>query len=604
MYSSLVYLLVLASVLYTSTLAGEYSFDGSNNNVQYPNRGSIGEYFRVGKEGQGNLSLYNSMPNERLISNAISHMGNDFQLSSEGINQLTTAFEQFISHDISLTDAPPSSLTCDGRMLIPIIEENDPFYNKTNFCSFSSVDAANNKITEEVNGQIRSRNLMTAWLDLNIVYGMSKNVSDSLRSFIDGKLLTSNLNIPNVTMFERSLGGFTFDLVLNNYLPTLSQIPQGCFDAALQFPALQGDRLSVAGDCRVNRNEGLNLIHLLFLREHNKLAEELKEDYPNWNDETLFRKARALNIAKYQTVIYTDLLPSILSDKYQKRMGFYDYDPDLDASVSTVFAAAANRYGHSAIVDFNYGLDSCARPIRSNETLSRFPNAGTSGSDKTSTMIAYLGGPSASLRGKLYRKAKQTGHLIFSHFRNLRTPPNPAGISFVTVDVNAVEIRTGRQLALPDYNTVYEAYNGVSIYDHPWCNSLPNDVIDDIWCFYVITSNRTLATDLQRVYGKVNRIDAIVGMMSEDRVQGSSLGRTTSALYVDSFRRLRDGDRNFVSARNLLNMGFRASTILEVMTTSMSDLLRRNFDDVWVQKNAFKVPNFETSSLAEQLCAS
>jgi peroxidase len=542
------------------------------------------------------------MPNERSISNAISHMGNDFQLSSEGINQLTTAFEQFISHDISLTNSAPTSLTCENRMIIPILETNDPFFNKTNFCSFSSIDASNNKITEQVNGQIRSRNMMTSWLDLNIVYGTTKNVSDSLRSFVDGKMLTSNLNIPNVTMFEPTLGRFTFNMTLDNYLPVLNQIPQGCFDIALQFPALQPDRLSVAGDCRVNRNEGLNLMHLLFVREHNKLAEELKAMNPQWTDETLFRKARALNIAKYQVVIYSDLLPTILSDKYQKRMGYYDYDADLDASISTVFGAAANRYGHSALIDFNYGLDSCARPIRSNETLSRFPNAGTSGSDKSSAMIAYLGGSSASLRGKLYRKAKQTGHLIPSHFRNLRTTPNPAGISFVTVDVNAIEIRAGRQLGLPDYNTVYETYNGISIYDHPWCSSTPSSLVDDIWCFYVITSNRTLATDLQRVYGKVNRIDPIVGMMSEDRVQGSSLGRTTSALYVDSFRRLRDGDRHFVSARNLLNMGFRPSTILDVMGTSMSDLLKRNFENVWVQKNAFKVPNFETSSLAEQLC--
>lgn len=602
MYNSLVYYLVLVVLLESTVHCGVYSLDGSDNNDDHPSRGAVGSFFRVGEEGQGSSILYNSMPNERLISNAISHMGDDFQLSSNGINQLTTAFEQFISHDISMTNAPPSSLSCDGRMLIPVIEPSDPFFNKTNFCSFSSIDAANNKITEVVSGKIRAKNLMTSWLDLNIVYGTTLNVSNSLRSFVDGRMLTSNLNINNATLFDKSLPNMFFDIKMDDYLPTLSQIPTGCFDAALQFPALQPERLPVAGDCRVNRNEGLTLIHLLFLREHNNLTRELKALHPSWNDETLFQKARALNIAKYQSIIYNDLLPSILSKKHQNMMGEYRYDEDIDASVSTVFAAAANRYGHSAIVDFNYGLDSCARPIRSNETYSRFPNAGTSGSDKVSTMLAYLGGPAASLRGKLYKKAKQTGHLIPSHFRSLRTTPNVAGISFVSVDVNAIEIRTGRQLGLPDYNTVYETYNGISIYSHPWCKSNVTDVVDDLGCFYVITSNRTLAKDLQRVYSKVNLIDPIVGMISEDRVADSSLGRTQSALYIDSFRRLRNGDKNFVSTRNLLNMGFRARTILDVMTTSMSDLLSRNIPGVWVQRDAFLVPKFESSSLGEQLC--
>ncbi|MFL6931606.1 MAG: peroxidase family protein, partial [Xanthobacteraceae bacterium] len=57
---------------------------------------------------------------------------------------------------------------------------------------------------------------------------------------------------------------------------------------------------------------GLSLLHNLFAREHNAICAALKREYPAWDDEELFQRARLINaalIAKIHTVEWT---PGIL----------------------------------------------------------------------------------------------------------------------------------------------------------------------------------------------------------------------------------------------------------------------------------------------------
>ena len=53
---------------------------------------------------------------------------------------------------------------------------------------------------------------------------------------------------------------------------------------------------------------GLSLLHTIFVKEHNSIAERLKAEYPTWNSDQLFEKARLINaalIAKIHTVEWT-----------------------------------------------------------------------------------------------------------------------------------------------------------------------------------------------------------------------------------------------------------------------------------------------------------
>uniref|UniRef100_A0A182FVJ5 Uncharacterized protein n=1 Tax=Anopheles albimanus TaxID=7167 RepID=A0A182FVJ5_ANOAL len=54
------------------------------------------------------------------------------------------------------------------------------------------------------------------------------------------------------------------------------------------------------------------IIHLLFFREHNRLALQLKLLNPSWSDRTLYEEARRINIAQYQRIVYYELLPKFL----------------------------------------------------------------------------------------------------------------------------------------------------------------------------------------------------------------------------------------------------------------------------------------------------
>ncbi|EXA32966.1 hypothetical protein FOVG_15776 [Fusarium oxysporum f. sp. pisi HDV247] len=141
-------------------------------------------------------------------------------------------------------------------------------------------------------------NMATTWLDISSLYGSTTDVAHRLRSKVDGKLLTQEVQSPG-TRAKASYLPFNTMGVPTNTRPGVE--PEGLF---------------VGGDPRTNEDWLLLGIHTLLLREHNRLCDILKKQKPGWDDEQLYQTMRLVMSAKhalianaYQMAYWTEKMP-------------------------------------------------------------------------------------------------------------------------------------------------------------------------------------------------------------------------------------------------------------------------------------------------------
>ena len=109
----------------------------------------------------------------------------------------------------------------------------------------------------------------------------------------------------------------------------------------------------------MNEQPTLAVLHTLFMREHNRVANILAQINPGWssNDEKLYQEAKRIVNAEWQHIIYNEWLPIIIGDSFMSRFGLYPIDngyshlyrDDFDPRITNAFATAAFRFGHSLV---------------------------------------------------------------------------------------------------------------------------------------------------------------------------------------------------------------------------------------------------------------
>lgn len=527
--------------------------DGSGNNMANPEWGASGrDFIRLAGAAYDNGINSPALPGDlsaRAISNLVNNQddpnnpGQDLNIPDQkGLSDFGYTFGQFMDHDMDLTRDGGAAFNIPVAAGDPIGPNPLPFTR-------SQTDPATGTDTDNPAQQVNSS---TSYLDLSQVYGSTQVVSDALRTFNDGLLQTSPGNM----------------LPYNNsdYF-TPSQLK--ALDMANDAHLVADTALFATGDRRGNETVELTALQTLFMRNHNRLAGQLKALHGDWTDQQLFDEARKLNIAQYQSIIYNEWIPAVLGP--QALPNYSGYDQGVDAAISNEFATVAFRFGHSLLSGEAGRLNNDASPIDtvnpdgpSIELSQDFfdPNllnpAGVTDpiTNQTSSDIG------AVLKGAATDNGQAMDMLVVNDVRNLLFGPVGAGGE----DLIARDIQRDRDNGIPDYNTLQEKMG------------LPR-----IGSFADITNNVQVQQSLANAYGDVNSIDAFEGGLAEDHVAGSEVGPLFQAIMVDQFTRLRDGDRFFY-----LNEDFTSEerSILQ-QSDSLTRVIEANTDITNLQANAF-----------------
>lgn len=491
--------LIAAVGLAAASIAGDVehrTINGSGNNTTNPDWGAT--HTRLGRvappeygNGYSTLGGVDRL-NPRTISNNV--VAQDTMLDSgifipdpRGLTDYVWAWGQFLAHD---TDLTPDDL---GGVAFIQIPPGDPWFDpdgegiyvmpfrRSDF--HPSTGSGPNNPREQIN-------VLSTWIDASTVYGSDESRANWLRTFSGGKLKVENL-------------------------------PTGVFpplNDGSQMMTFSGNDIGyhVAGDDRANETSTLLSMHTLFVREHNRLADEIAAANPTWTDEQIFQRARRIVGAEIQAITFNQFLPTLLGKGAIPP--YSGYNPSADPTILNEFSTAAFRVGHTMISTDVLRLDALGQPIPEGnlhifQTFFR------------PERVTEEGGIEPILRGLAASQQQQIDSRVVDDLRNFLLNSPGAGEP-AALDLAAVNIQRGRDHGLADYNTVRQAFG------LPARTSVSE-----------ISSDPQIRAGLEASYEDVNDIDLWVGLLAEDHYPGSSVGETLRAMWIDQFTRLRDGDR-------------------------------------------------------------
>ncbi|MDX1695546.1 MAG: peroxidase family protein [Ketobacteraceae bacterium] len=243
------------------------SADGRCNDLELPAMGMSG--MRMGRNIQPDASF---MEPEKLLEPNPREISKELLTRTDGIrevpflNYLAASWIQFMIHDWfehGLRDH-------DNQIKVPV-DSTDTHNSGDGTMPVGRTPEDTSPHASDYDETYINEN--TAWWDGSQIYGSDQETQNRLRSFVDGKMI-----------------------VVNGRLPVDPE--KGIVDTGF------------------NRNWwiGLELMHTLFVLEHNKIADMLKSNYPDWTDEQLFQTARLINAAEMAKIHTVDWTPAILKN--------------------------------------------------------------------------------------------------------------------------------------------------------------------------------------------------------------------------------------------------------------------------------------------------
>ncbi|XP_043268083.1 peroxidase-like [Venturia canescens] len=534
---------------------------GKCNNYLHPTwGGALEAYARfLPPEYQDGVSLPRTkLPSARDVSTKIHAGGPDFK--HPHLMALTPLFGQFLANDFAHT--PRMELTGGIRLkccdvdyenfhpeCFPIRAEN-----RVGCMEYARSAPHPGNSLQGCLGPRQQINQASSYLDLSTIYGNSEETARALRLGSGGRLNTQQKNLPMPATDSGS-----------------------CRSESKSLPCF------FSGDPRINENPGLALMHVLFLREHNRVADQLALLNPTWEDEKLYQEARRVVIAEMQHITYNEFLPVILGegnlDRFDLRLTsqgyFRGYDSKIDATISNA-AGSAGLFFVAALTPKTLDLVDPRSEVKSGER----------------SLLSAFYAPQ-----ELY-EAGAIDRLIAGATAGHSRKPLPPGLNEIlleryfhdgktrdiAVDYAAQAIQQGRDHGLAPY-----------VRWRAFCE------LPEVTGFRDLEGSMTKETieRLQKVYKNVEDIDLVSGALSEIPAEGSVVGATFLCLLGRTFRNARLGDRYWYENANSPG-SFTAEQLEEIRKSTMAKVLCDNGDSLRsMQPRAFILKDPFLNELSE-----
>lgn len=388
-------------------------------------------------------------------------------------------------------------------------------------------------------------NGVTSYLDLSPLYGSDDNDLQKVRLFTDGLLKSV--------------------LVNGQEFPT--RAPSACAEAT------EVSKCYLAGDFRENLLPASSSILTLMLREHNRIARELKRLNPSWDDTTLFEEARRINIAQYQYMSYYQYYGAILGydNLVANKVLYYpsgqrfvnDYNSNVNPAMSHEHASVAHRAFHGM--------------VKGNFTLAREDGSIEGFSLARSTYFApgfiqqgiFM---DSFVRGECKFASLNPGKQMAEDYKELLFKASGAKYGS---DLRAIDIQRGRDVGVVSYNDA-----------RVFCG-LPRATT---WAQFTDIDPSDI-DKLRNIYSSVDDVDLSVGGTLERIVPNTATGVVFNCLMTKQLLKSRQGDRYWFETNNPV-VGFTGPQLEQIRKASFARIICDNSASVkTTQANVFQLPS-------------
>ena len=342
-----------------------------------------------------------------------------------------------------------------------------------------------NKSLGEKDDPVRKQNTSNHDIDLSPLYGRTGAQTDALR-------LNSETKGERGRLKSQIVGG------TEEYAPYLfenGKIKQEfeildtplMLDKFAEYPDILSKIFAFGGD-RANASPQVSMMNTLFLREHNRLAKEIEQLHPNWDDTRVFETARNTNIVLFIKIVIEEYINNISS-------GFkFRTDP------SVAWNAPWNKPNW---ITSEFSLLYRWHPL--------IPDSMKWGGVDYPTQATIMNNNlliSGGLKQSFIDMSTQSAGKI-----------GPFNTSDALIRFEKMAIDQGRLVQLASYGDYREYVN----------LSRPTKFSD-------ISKNPKVVSILERAYDKVDDVEFYVGMFSEDSIPNSPLPELIGIMVaVDAF---------------------------------------------------------------------